>query len=157
MVIMILLFSITFILPIESPFFIGALIVESSKLYVTFLFVPSLVFKMFMSVLGTILAILSIVGLIYLYQLISGWLLRSKNACRQYTILQFDENEEDAEYILRGHISKIKSEHSEQYSRILCIEETMNSAMKHVCRTLEQEYPFVIVCSLNQVHDYITQ
>ena len=47
--------------------------------------------------------------------------------CRQYTILQFDENEEDAEYILRGHISKIKSEHSEQYSRILCIEETMNS------------------------------
>ena len=99
-------------------------------------------------IINIILAILSIVGLIYLYQLISGWLLRSKNACRQYTILQFDENEEDAEYILRGHISKIKSEHSEQYSRILCIEETMNS---------EQEYPFVIVCSLNQVHDYITQ
>ena len=108
-------------------------------------------------IINIILAILSIVGLIYLYQLISGWLLRSKNACRQYTILQFDENEVDAEYILRGHISKIKSEHSEQYSRILCIEETMNSAMKHVCRTLEQEYPFVIVCSLNQVHDYITQ
>ena len=108
-------------------------------------------------IINIILAILSIVGLIYLYQLISRWLLRSKNACRQYTILQFDENEEDAEYILRGHISKIKSEHSEQYSRILCIEETMNSAMKHVCRTLEQEYPFVIVCSLNQVHDYITQ
>ena len=108
-------------------------------------------------IINIISAILSIVGLIYLYQLISGWLLRSKNACRQYTILQFDENEEDAEYILRGHISKIKSEHSEQYSRILCIEETMNSAMKHVCRTLEQEYPFVIVCSLNQVHDYITQ
>ena len=82
-------------------------------------------------IINIILAILSIVGLIYLYQLISGWLLRSKNACRQYTILQF--------------------------SRILCIEETMNSAMKHVCRTLEQEYPFVIVCSLNQVHDYITQ
>ncbi len=76
-------------------------------------------------IINIILAILSIVGLIYLYQLISGWLLRSKNACRQYTIL--------------------------------CIEETMNSAMKHVCRTLEQEYPFVIVCSLNQVHDYITQ
>ena len=72
-------------------------------------------------IINIILAILSIVGLIYLYQLISGWLLRSKNACRQYTILQFDENEEDAEYILRGHISKIKSEHSEQYSRILCI------------------------------------
>ena len=49
-------------------------------------------------IINIILAILSIVGLIYLYQLISGWLLRSKNACRQYTILQFDENEEDAEY-----------------------------------------------------------
>ncbi len=108
-------------------------------------------------IINIILAILSITGLIYIYQLISGWLLRSKNVCRQYTILQFDESEEDAEYILRGHISKIKSEHSEQYSRILCIEETMNNAMKYVCRKLEQEYPFVIMCSLNQVHDYITQ
>ena len=44
-------------------------------------------------IINIILAILSIVGLIYLYQLISGWLLRSKNASRQYTILQFDENE----------------------------------------------------------------
>ena len=103
-------------------------------------------------IINIILAILSIVGLIYLYQLISGWLLRSKNACRQYTILQFDENEEDAEYILRGHISKIKSEHSEQYSRILCIEETTNIVPYEAIR-----YPFVIVCSLNQVHDYITQ
>ena len=41
--------------------------------------------------------------------------------------------------------------------QILCIEETMNNAMKYVCRKLEQEYPFVIMCSLNQVHDYITQ
>ena len=31
-------------------------------------------------IINIILAILSIVGLIYLYQLISGWLLRSKNA-----------------------------------------------------------------------------
>ena len=58
-------------------------------------------------IINIILAILSIVGLIYLYQLISGWLLRSKNACRQYTILQFDENEEDAEYILRGTYQKL--------------------------------------------------
>ena len=50
-------------------------------------------------IINIILAILSITGLIYIYQLISGWLLRSKNVCRQYTILQFDESEEDAEYI----------------------------------------------------------
>lgn len=111
-----------------------------------------------LSLVGNIiLAILSVIGLLYLYQLISRWLLRSKNACKQYTILQFDENEEDAEYVLRGHIAKIKCEHCERYSRILCIEDAMNDAMRQVCRKLEDEYPFVVICRLDQIHEYITQ
>ena len=92
-----------------------------------------------------------------MYQLISGWLLRSKSACKQYTILQFDQSEEDAEYVLRGYITKIKSEHCEPHSRILCIEDTMNEAMRQVCRKLEDEYPFVIICQMDQIDEYITQ
>lgn len=108
-------------------------------------------------VVNIMLAILSVVGLLYLYQLISGWLLRSKNTCRQYTILQFDENDEDAEYVLRGHIAKIKSEHGEKYHCILCIEDTLNVSMQKVCQKLELEYPFVIICRRDQIHEYITQ
>ena len=107
-------------------------------------------------VINILLAVLSVVGLLYLYQLISGWLLRSKNTCKQYTILQFDEREEDAEYVLRGHIAMIKSEYSEQYSCILCIEDTLNTSMRQVCKKLEAEYPFVIICKMDQIHEYIT-
>ncbi len=104
-----------------------------------------------------VLAVLSVTGLVYLYRLLHRWLLRSQTVCRQYTILQFDKYQNDVEYILRGHISKIKAEHSEQYSRLLCIAETMNDEMKQICRALAQEYPFVMLCSFGQLHDYIAQ
>ncbi len=103
-----------------------------------------------------ILAMLSVIGLLHLYRLLSDWLLHSKSVCVEYTILQFDKNNEDAEYILREHIAKIQCRKNAAYSRILCIEESMNGAMQQVCRTLAREYPFIIVCSVHEIHDYIT-
>lgn len=105
--------------------------------------------------MNLVLAILSVLGLMYLYQFFSRWLLRCKPPFRQYIILEFMPQQEDAEYLLRCQIAKIKAEHSERYSRILCITDGMSPAIYQICCRLCQDCSFLFLCSKARLHEYL--
>ena len=99
-----------------------------------------------------ILIFLAIVGVCAICRGISGLMYRSDSS--QLVVLDpMSGRREDAEFVLRNAVRRVRFYGTA--SRVICVDSGMDSETRRVCELVSADYPFVSICTREQLADIV--
>ena len=97
-----------------------------------------------LEIIGTILLLLfAVLGMAETGRILTAFLLRPKKKGKVSVEVRFCGHNEEAEYILRSAIARMRWMGGREEKEILCIDEGMDPETRKVCEILARRYPIV--------------
>lgn len=103
-----------------------------------------------LEIIGTVLLLFfAVLGIAECCRILTGFLLRPEGKGKVTMRLQFCGHNEEAEYILRSAIARMRWMNGSEEKEILCIDNGMDPETRKICEILAQRYPIVHICEEN--------
>ena len=100
-----------------------------------------------LEIIGTVLLLFfTVLGIAESGRVLTGFLLRPKKKGKITLEVRFCGHYEEAEYILRSAIARMRWMGGSEEKEILCIDEGMDPETRKVCEILARRYPIVHIC-----------
>ena len=100
-----------------------------------------------MSVGEVLFGLLAIVGLCDLFRSVIFWIYNDRKEGEIILTLHLSGHREDAEYLIRGALQKLKAARGVSQKRLLVIDDGMDQETRNICEILLQGQPQATICS----------
>lgn len=98
------------------------------------------------AICGIIGMILVILGLVEVVQIVTFWVLQTKEEREILIVVPIAGHNEEVEYLLRSAAAQVKWLGS-KYQKILCVDCGMDTETRLICQVIAKDYPFIEFCS----------
>ncbi|MBQ4238907.1 MAG: hypothetical protein II698_06330 [Ruminococcus sp.] len=102
-----------------------------------------------------VLAVFAVIGVTQVCRGIVQAVSRSRDESEIILIEPIRKNQEDAEFTLRSAARKVMWMGRFAPDRVICLDCNMDSETKKLCSLVCSEYPFMQLCSKEEVHSRI--
>ncbi|MDR1467609.1 MAG: hypothetical protein LBI55_04280 [Oscillospiraceae bacterium] len=93
----------------------------------------------------------AIIGLVEVFRILILMVFRTKDDSSLIILVPISGHNEEAEFLLRSAVAKLKWLGSVGKQRIICIDNGMDSETRRVCEIIEQKYEFIEICFSNEL------
>lgn len=100
-----------------------------------------------MSIGEVFFGLLAIVGLCDLFRSVVFWFYKDQKEGEMILTLHLSGHREDAEYLIRGALQKLKAARGVSQKRLLVIDDGMDQETRNICELLLQGQPQTVICS----------
>jgi hypothetical protein len=85
------------------------------------------------------------------------WLYKPRHAKKMTMIVTMGGHEEDAEFIMKSAVEKLRWMGGPEQKQLICLDIGMDDETKEVCQMICSRYPFVEICSVEQLTARVEQ
>lgn len=104
-----------------------------------------------------ILVLFVIIGLTEFCRVLIMWLYKPRHANTITLVVPIWGHEEDAEFILKSAVEKIKWMGGPEQKQLICLDYDMDDETKAICKTICNRYPFVEICTEQELTQRLEQ
>lgn len=98
-----------------------------------------------------------IIGLTEFCRVLIMWLYKPRHAKKLTMIVTMGGHEEDAEFIMKSAVEKLRWMGGPEQKQLICLDIGMDDETKEVCQMICSRYPFVEICNVDQLTAQVEQ
>ena len=94
-----------------------------------------------------ILVLFVIIGLTEFCRILIMWLYRPKHSEKITIVVSIHGHQEDAEFILRSAVEKVRWMGGPEQKQLICVDCGMDDETRKICQMISNQYSFVEICN----------